>query len=1369
MSSKKYSKLTLVILLIVTLITMLSISNALALSQNSPENGVSAPKEYTITFTESGLPQGTQWSITLNNEVTESSSGNSIVFYVNNGTYDFSVSSINGYSASPSSGSVTVNGENVTVPISFTAETHSVTFTETGLPPGTKWSVTLTFTVTIKGTSHTSSWTESSTANKIVFNNLINWQYGYAVSSNGYVASPSSGSVSVSNNNPTVSIVFKPAKYVVWFISNSDSCSWTITLINGSERLYGSPHLLANGSYALSFTLTNGNYSWGLIQTPPKICGYLDLPQNGVVKVNDSDTSVRISEIPDNHYITFIEFGLPQGMEWSVMLNGTTINYDAFNSSNTNEVTFTLPEGTYKYWVNAGNDYYAINETGEIYVGGSLNNGYGLFETFNIVFKHSTLSIYSQYSGYFFTNFNESNTFYVNASYSGLTPVKVNGSIGKLILDFTYNKTIGLWQAVVNVGDLRPGVNELVTYVTYKAGNDLITFTRNYTITVVQVPSLIVALSGKYSFTFQDAEVTSKVTFKNQGNSLYGNSYAISLTINVTWSPFNEDVSANYVGGDLNPMPIEFNLAVTLNSRGSMTINGTLSQSLNGSIASVNINEQLAVSAAGSLSINYTTWSIRLNNIDVEIAASISGSYIIPTPWSIDINIAGYSINIGLTVTLTVSANANVNVYLTPTSNPSSELFSGIPLTVSEIEGSVSVPFTVSAALSGEYNGIGFSVGLSGTVTVGIGLQAGNNIVRGGNLTGVVKAFGSLNLVCFSATFTLNLLGPGVIYQWGNTDPAIDATNAPSSLASRPMNICGLKPTPNSQQSSGGDPITWINGSTLGTLVNGLPFGYGYSTASVGNLTYVYYTYAQGDVAWINGLILNNTVVTQAPLPNMHSLGAASPFIFVTNDSLMMLWDSVPVASNYTLSNLTIVLQYSRLINGTWIKPINVTGDGLALSYLTDGNYIYVIWSRGFNYSSTLILVYSLSSLKPVVNYSIPDLYMIYGAWHGVIIVKLLNGSLILIKSGSIIPLFNATDAGFSNGEFYVLFTNETLRLTGIINASMQLPNGINLVYPLINDGKLIIAAASVNSLFTYLWNGSLVKLRSIPVGLVVSLEAVASDSHLYTVASNTTKYFNESSLITLIQPLEINEPLISLNATQSSVRISWIINSPEYYNVSSVVLSELLNGSLVMRNTTNYNGLLMIPINEPGTYTFTVIENSPLGSGVSVSNVTYREVTFKASGLPNGEEWGVELGGVTKVSNSSEITFLLPTGVYEYVIQTPVNYTVNHMQGSINASMNTIININLINEVKAPVTVTSVSTVTSTITYIATVTSTITTISTLTTTSVSIMTSTVASTLTLVKRVMSNDQFTVIAVSIIVIIIIIALILRHDKSNIAK
>ena len=75
-------------------------------------------QQYTITFTESGLPSGTSWSVTFNNQ-TQTSSTDSITFTSPNGTYNYTIGSVSGYSSLPSSGTVTVNNANEIINISF--------------------------------------------------------------------------------------------------------------------------------------------------------------------------------------------------------------------------------------------------------------------------------------------------------------------------------------------------------------------------------------------------------------------------------------------------------------------------------------------------------------------------------------------------------------------------------------------------------------------------------------------------------------------------------------------------------------------------------------------------------------------------------------------------------------------------------------------------------------------------------------------------------------------------------------------------------------------------------------------------------------------------------------------------------------------------------------------------------------------------------------------------------------------------------------------------------------------------------------------------------------------------------------------------
>ncbi|MCL4421102.1 MAG: thermopsin [Candidatus Thermoplasmatota archaeon] len=77
-------------------------------------------KLYTVAFTESGLPSGTSWSVTLNG-TTLSSTTNTITFSLQNGTYSYTIGSISGYNISSSSGSISINGKNVTQSITFSS------------------------------------------------------------------------------------------------------------------------------------------------------------------------------------------------------------------------------------------------------------------------------------------------------------------------------------------------------------------------------------------------------------------------------------------------------------------------------------------------------------------------------------------------------------------------------------------------------------------------------------------------------------------------------------------------------------------------------------------------------------------------------------------------------------------------------------------------------------------------------------------------------------------------------------------------------------------------------------------------------------------------------------------------------------------------------------------------------------------------------------------------------------------------------------------------------------------------------------------------------------------------------------------------
>src|SRR6266581_634958 len=246
-----------------------------------------------VTFTETGLPSGTSWSVTLES-ASNSSATTTIMFSVPNGTYAYVVRSVFGYAASPSTGSVTVNGAPVQVAISFSVTTYAVTFTETGLPSGTWWSVTL------DGASNGS-------ATATIGFSAPNGTYTYAIGSVfGYAASPVSGSVTVNGTPVNIAISFSVTTYAVIFTETGlpRGTSWSVTLGGTTQN---------STADKITFMEPNGTYTFSV----SPVAGY---------EVSRSSGSVSVSGKAANESVSFtaLFLGLP-AMEGFALLAGIMI------------------------------------------------------------------------------------------------------------------------------------------------------------------------------------------------------------------------------------------------------------------------------------------------------------------------------------------------------------------------------------------------------------------------------------------------------------------------------------------------------------------------------------------------------------------------------------------------------------------------------------------------------------------------------------------------------------------------------------------------------------------------------------------------------------------------------------------------------------------------------------------------------------------------------------------------------------------------------------------------------------------------------------------------------------------------------------
>jgi hypothetical protein len=327
---------------------------------------------YAVVPSESGLPTGTSWSVTLNGTM-EGSTNSTITFAEPNGTYAYVVGAVAGYTASPASGSATVNGGAIGVNVTFTQVTYVVTISEAGLPSGTFWSVALNGAM------------KNSTNSTIVFAEP-NGTYGYTVGAvNGYTASPPSGSVTLDGAPAGVSVTFTQVTYKVTFTEAGLplGTSWSVTLNGGMQSSTGS---------AITFTEPNGKYAY----TVGTVAGYTASPSSGSATVNGSGENVSTTFTPSSiatYAVTFTETGLPVGTNWSVTLDGLT------RSSVTAAITFTEGNGSFSYSVGAVVDYASNPSNGTLTVnGGPLSVALTLTRVYSITFTEYGLPSGSNWS-----------------------------------------------------------------------------------------------------------------------------------------------------------------------------------------------------------------------------------------------------------------------------------------------------------------------------------------------------------------------------------------------------------------------------------------------------------------------------------------------------------------------------------------------------------------------------------------------------------------------------------------------------------------------------------------------------------------------------------------------------------------------------------------------------------------------------------------------------------------------------------------------------------------------------------------------------------------------------------------------------------
>ncbi|MCI4363353.1 MAG: YncE family protein [Thermoplasmata archaeon] len=153
---------------------------------------------FPVTFTAVGLPPSSGWSVNVT-VAAASGTGRNLEVDLASGSYGFTVSAPPGFTASPSSGTLVVNGSSVAMSIVFTpipAQRFAVHFLESGLPASTPWAVTVNTSI-------------SAATGAGLDVSLANGSYPYFVTAPaGYSATPADGVLAVNGTAQSVHLAF---------------------------------------------------------------------------------------------------------------------------------------------------------------------------------------------------------------------------------------------------------------------------------------------------------------------------------------------------------------------------------------------------------------------------------------------------------------------------------------------------------------------------------------------------------------------------------------------------------------------------------------------------------------------------------------------------------------------------------------------------------------------------------------------------------------------------------------------------------------------------------------------------------------------------------------------------------------------------------------------------------------------------------------------------------------------------------------------------------------------------------------------------------------------------------------------------------
>ncbi len=300
---------------------------------------------YAVTVTETGLPTGTNWTVDLEGYYVYTT-GTSLNFIEDNGSYYFYIFGGAGFTAAPSFGYIDVQGGPASQAIVFSqsSDTYLVTFTETGLPYGATWYVNITGET---GLSATVSEDGGTTLDLALGNSTYDYQA--AVNENNWTTQ-STGSFTVAGAPLGVPVPFTSSsvsEYAVTFTESGlpSGSTWFVN-ITGEPGL--STTVSGSAGTTVAINLPNSTYNY---QAKTSAKGW-STPSPGSFDVDGAAVNQPVpftSSSAKLFSVMFTETGLPTGATWYINISGEQGLSATVSAMGGTQVSTSLVNGTYSF------------------------------------------------------------------------------------------------------------------------------------------------------------------------------------------------------------------------------------------------------------------------------------------------------------------------------------------------------------------------------------------------------------------------------------------------------------------------------------------------------------------------------------------------------------------------------------------------------------------------------------------------------------------------------------------------------------------------------------------------------------------------------------------------------------------------------------------------------------------------------------------------------------------------------------------------------------------------------------------------------------------------------------------------------------